>query len=115
MRKQVTKITVEFNDGPPRIYEEGGYMPVALFWGDGSNSGIRILGLYYDALIAAGNPRSMTYADLERNFCKPIADAVCPPGGSVVLDHNVIDTIWNTPCNPLIGIMSKDPGCDAGG
>jgi hypothetical protein len=118
-RKKVTRITVEFDDGSRRVYpDDVGYMPVALFWdGDdpANDSGIKILGAYYDGLAASGNPHEMTYDRLERNFCRPIADAVCKPGASVELTTSVIDKIWRTACNPLLGIISKQPGCDAGG
>lgn len=115
-RKQVVRVMVAFDDGTTRVYpDDTGYMPVALFWGDGAGSGIDIVGKYYDALAALGTPRIMAHTDLVSKFCTPIADAVCPSGSSIPLDHTVIDTIWKTPCNPLIGLISKDPGCDIGG
>lgn len=112
-RKQVTKITVEFNDGTKKTYPDNGYMPVALFWSD--HSVIDILGSYYNYV---NTDHQMTYEKLEKHFGPIRAIAVCPdgPGKSVVLDKRMIEKIWTTPNQVLLPpLMSKDPGCDAGG
>jgi hypothetical protein len=111
IRPRVTKITVEFDDFSTKTYPDAnGYMPVALFWSDDVVA--NILGAYYDGLTTK---RQMTHEKLVTQFGKVRADAVCP-GTSVELNKTVVTTIWNTPNPPtLLGIMSKDPGCDIGG
>ncbi|MCX6584067.1 MAG: hypothetical protein NT166_28160 [Candidatus Aminicenantes bacterium] len=112
-RPQVTKITVEFDNAPPKIYPDNGYMPVALFWSDDVVA--NILGSYYDRL---ATPHKMTYERLVQQFGPVRAIAACPagPGASVDLTQKVVTDIWNMPNPPtLLGVMSKDPGCDIGG
>jgi hypothetical protein len=112
-RKKVSKVTVEFNDGTKKTYPDNGYMPVALFWSD--HSVIDILGSYYDSV---KTDHQMTYEKLQDHFGATRAIAVCSdgPGKSVTVDKKMIEEIWNTPNQALLPpLMSKDPGCDAGG
>jgi len=112
-RSQVTGITVRFADGSTKTYPDNGYMPVALFWSDDVVA--NILGPYYDRL---DTPHKMTYDNLVKHFGPVRAIAACPggPGASVDLNKNVVTAIWNMPNPPtLLGVMSKDPGCDIGG
>ena len=121
-RKQVTKITVEFNDGTKKTYPDNGYMPVALFWSD--HSVIDILGSYYDGLTTS---RQMKHPDMKKHFGPIRTDKVFndpqnqvstdPQGRKQVrLTKRVIEEIWNTPNQVLLPpLMSKDPGCDPGG
>ncbi|HLP61967.1 MAG TPA: hypothetical protein VK186_24200 [Candidatus Deferrimicrobium sp.] len=112
-RSQITKITVEFDDGTQKTYPENGYMPVALFWGDGAVT--EILGSFYENLSPR---RHMTYEKLEKHFGPIRANLICPggPNTTAEINKNVVTTIWNTPNQTTYPqIMSKDPGCDLGG
>lgn len=116
-RKKVTKITVEFEDGTKKTYpdSENGPMPVALFWCKESDpkfdAVVQILGPYYE-----GKGRRMPFQRLKDRLGEKRALAVSPNQTEIVLDKNVIETLWNTP-NPdqLPPLLAKYPGCDIGG
>jgi hypothetical protein len=114
---KVTRIMVAFDNGETRVYpDDVGYMPVALFWnGDDSNedSGIDILGKYYKH-VKKGH--KMHFDKLKKNFGEGRAKKVCNPDEEIEITDDVIKTIWEAESDQsLLGIISKQPGCDSGG